>query len=237
MENKLAKNCIDRQIAALTALHEVLETQAYRTIVSLVTAAARENYARRVLIAGVGKNSSIASKISDTMVSLGIPSLAINVSHLGHGDYGRIGPEDLIIHISRSGSTREMLEAIDHIDLIRPNVVQVLIHCKKDKPMNNKVAIELFIGSVAEGDEFELAPTTSTTALLCALDTIAVQASHNIGFKRLDFLKYHPDGKLGEMLKAEVSLRSEAELNHDYLVQKMQPMYDALKVQAPKRNE
>lgn len=201
--NELATQCIDRQVAALARLHAVIETHEYNEIVAIVTEVAKQNYASRILIAGVGKNSAIASKISDTMASLGIPSHALNVSHLGHGDYGRIGYEDVVIHISRSGKTREMLEAIDHIKLIRPAAVQILIHCKKDKAKNGTVDVELFIGAVAEGDEFGLAPTTSTTALLCILDCISVQVSHNIKFERLDFLKHHPDGALGEMLKAE----------------------------------
>jgi D-arabinose 5-phosphate isomerase GutQ len=209
--NELATQCIDRQIAALSRLHHVIQTGEYEKLVQLVTNVARLEYKARVLVAGVGKNSNIASKISETMASLGIPSMALNVSHLGHGDYGFIGPHDAIIHISRSGQTREMLEAIDHIALIRPNVSQVLIHCKKDKPVNKAVEIELFIGSVAEGDEFSLAPTTSTTALLCTLDCVSVQVSHNIGFKRLDFLKFHPSGALGAMLTAEVEAKSSSD--------------------------
>ena len=204
METALAKNCIDRQIAALSRLHHVVETEEYKVLLELVIEYAKIDHAN-ILIAGVGKNSAIASKVADTMASLGLRAFALNVSHLGHGDYGRIGDHDLIIHISRSGSTREMIEAIEHIRLIRPKVNQALIHCKKDKPLNPNLNLELFIGAVAEGDEFELAPTTSTTALLCTLDTIAVQASNAIGFKRLDFLKNHPDGALGAMLKAEVA--------------------------------
>ena len=203
--NELATQCIDRQVAALARLHAVIETPEYNEIVAIVTEVAKQNYASRVMISGVGKNSNIATKISETMASLGIPSMYLNASHTGHGDFGFVGPNDVIIHISRSGKTREMLEAIDHIKVIRPDVFQILIHCKKDKPKNPNIDIELFIGSVAEGDEFGLAPTTSTTALLCTLDCISVQVSHNIGFKRLDFLKYHPDGQLGEMLKAEQS--------------------------------
>lgn len=201
--NDLAAQCIDRQVAALARLHAVIETQEYRSIVDLITEIAKGRGNTRVLVAGVGKNSAIASKISDTMASLGIPSHALNVSHLGHGDYGRIGDQDLIVHISRSGQTHEMLEAIDHVKLIRPKALQILVHCKRGKPLNQNVDIELFIGSVAEGDEHSLAPTTSTTALLCILDCVSVQVSHNIGFKRIDFLKHHPGGALGEMLKAE----------------------------------
>lgn len=200
---ELATNCITRQIEALTNLHSVIATPEYQSILGLIVGVARDNYHRRVMIAGVGKNSNIASKISETMASLGIPSFYLNVSHCGHGDFGFIGHNDVIIHISRSGMTREMLEAIDHIKLIRPEVHQVLIHCKKEKPKNPSVTTELFIGAVAEGDEFKLAPTTSTTALLCTLDCLSVEASHQIGFQRMDFLKFHPDGSLGQLLKDE----------------------------------
>lgn len=202
--NMLAIRCIDRQLKAINNIHTVIQTAEYRAILEAVINVAKDHYARRVMIAGVGKNANIASKIAETMASLGIPSFALNVSHCGHGDFGYIGHKDIIIHISRSGSTREMLEAMEHIRLIRPNVYQALIHCKEGKAKNANANVELFIGSIAEGDEFELAPTTSTTALLCTLDTIAVQASHAIGFKRLDFLKFHPDGALGAMLKNEI---------------------------------
>ena len=201
--SNLATTCIDRQITALSRLHQVTTTDEYKKIVQLVTKVAKLEYTARILIAGVGKNAHIAAKISDTMASLGIASHPLNVSHLGHGDFGRIGHDDVIIHISRSGMTSEMLIAIDHVKLIRPNVKQILIHCKQDKAVNFNIDIELLIGAVAEGDEFSLAPTTSTTALLCALDCVSVQVSHNIDFKRLDFLKFHPAGALGEMLKAE----------------------------------
>jgi len=199
----LAKTNIERQIAALEQLNGVIESAVYQKIVDAVTSVARQNYRTRVLMAGVGKNANIAAKISETMASLGIPSMPINVSHLGHGDFGYIGPYDTIIHISRSGTTREMLVAMEHIALIRPSVLQVLIHCKAGKPANPHAGLELFIGAVKEGDEHGLAPTTSTTALLCILDCISVEASHNIKFARLNFLKFHPDGALGALLKAE----------------------------------
>jgi D-arabinose 5-phosphate isomerase GutQ len=203
-DHTLAEINIDRQIAALQNLYDVIhDSSDYDWIVDRVTEVAKAEYTRRVMIAGVGKNSNIASKISETMASLGIPSFYLNVSHCGHGDFGFIGHNDVIIHISRSGTTREMVEAIKHIRLIRPQVQQFLIHCKPTKPLNDDVDIELCIGAVEEGDEHGLAPTTSTTALLCILDCIAVQVSHNIGFERLDFLKFHPDGALGAMLKQE----------------------------------
>jgi arabinose-5-phosphate isomerase len=208
MSTNLALQCIERQVQALSILPEIVSTSPqYQQIVTVVAELSQANDGRRVLMAGVGKNSNIAAKISQTMASLGIPSMAINVSHLGHGDYGFIGKNDVIIHISRSGTTREMLEGIEHIKLIFPEVKQILIHCKPSKAENLNVDIELCIGAVKEGDEHELAPTTSTTALLCILDCISVQVSNLIGFERMDFLKFHPDGALGEMLKTEAAKR------------------------------
>lgn len=207
----LARTCIDRQVDALTNLYGVIGSPEYISILHTVSEAAKTKH-RKILVAGVGKNSAIASKISDTMVSLGIPSAPLNVSHLGHGDYGRIGEEDVIIHISRSGTTAEMMEAISHISLILPKVSQILIHCKPFKPLNQLLTHEIFIGEAIEGDEFKLAPTTSTTALLCILDCLSVQVSSAIGFKRLDFLKNHPSGALGDLLKAEVQASAAAKI-------------------------
>lgn len=197
-----ARACIYKQLDALQRLFGVITTDTYADLLEVVTACAKSNY-RNLLIAGVGKNAGVASKVADSLASLGIRAFALNVSHLGHGDYGRIGAEDVIIHLSRSGKTREMLEAIEHIRLIRPNCYQALVHCNPEIYKPAHLNLNLYIGKVQEGDEHGLAPTSSTTALLCLMDTIAVQASHNLGFSRLDFLKNHPDGALGAMLKAE----------------------------------
>lgn len=199
----LARTNIQRQVDALTALCSVIEEEVYGQIVDLLTVVAKSKYLRRIIMTGVGKNANIATKISETMASLGIPSFYLNTAHTGHGDYGFIGHNDVIVHISRSGTTREMLETAAHTKLIRPNVKQILVHCKPEKPKCPDMDIELCIGRVQEGDEHGLAPTTSTTALLCILDCIAIEVSHNIGFQRMDFLKLHPDGALGAMLKAE----------------------------------
>ena len=199
----LAMHCINQQVAALNNLYKVIATAEYAEIISVLQEYANPNdYSRRIILAGVGKNSNIAAKISETMASLGIPSFYLNITHCGHGDFGFIGHKDVIIHISRSGQTQEMLEVINYVKIIRPNVKQILIHCKKDKPAS-RADYELFIGGVVEGDKEGLAPTTSTTALLCILDCIAVTLSDLGGFQRADFLKYHPAGALGAMLKAE----------------------------------
>jgi D-arabinose 5-phosphate isomerase GutQ len=199
--SKLAIKCIDQQIEALNKLYEVVCLDPkYQEIVEFL--ATYTDYSKRIILAGVGKNSNIATKISETMASLGIPSFYLNITHCGHGDFGFIGHDDAIVHISRSGKTEEMLQVINYVKVIRPNVKQILIHCNKDAPPSG-ADIELFIGTVIEGDKEGLAPTTSTTMLLCILDCISVELSDRLGFNRMDFLKYHPAGALGDMLKKE----------------------------------
>jgi arabinose-5-phosphate isomerase len=203
MSSTLEEICIGREINALNNLYNVIKTSEYNNIISFLSTFT--DYKKRIIIAGVGKNSNIATKISETMASLGIPSMPLNITHCSHGDFGFVGHEDAVIYISRSGTTEEMLQVINYIKVIRPNVIQILIHCNNNKTKSN-ANYELYIGSVIEGDKEGLAPTSSTTALLCILDCISVTLSDKLGFDRSDFLKYHPGGSLGAALKNEINI-------------------------------
>lgn len=197
----LAKHCIDKEINALNNLYSVIETKEYKGIIDFLSTFT--DYTKRIIIAGVGKNANIASKIAETMASLGIPTMPLNITHCGHGDYGYISKNDCIIHISRSGNTKEMLEVIDHVAESMSSVTQIMIHCNSIKKKSN-CNYELWCGDVEEGDEFGLAPTSSTTTLLCILDCMAVELSHRLGFKPYDFFKFHPAGSLGGKLANKV---------------------------------
>lgn len=194
MNLTLVNTCIQREIDALEALKNVVQTHEYEKIIEHLSS--HTDFTRRIIVTGVGKNSFIAEKATATMASLGIPAMPLNTTHCSHGDFGAIGVNDTVIHISRSGRTKEMLDAIHYISNIFPRVTQILIHCNSKKPPS-EADFELFCGDVIEGDKFSLAPTASTTALLCILDTIAVELSHRISFAALDFFKFHPGGSLG----------------------------------------
>ncbi len=201
-----AKHCVDQEVAALKNLYDVIQTPEYLDVVTYLSQFNVNDYSKRVIVTGVGKNSNIASKISETMASLGIPSLHLNTAHVPHGDLGFIGPDDAVIHISRSGTTDEMLQVVQLIKQVRPNVGQILVHCNAKRPVSG-CDFDLYIGSVVEGDEHGLAPTSSTTALLCILDCISVTVSKINNFGRYDFLKFHPAGALGALLKEEIKNR------------------------------
>lgn len=162
----------------------------------------------RIYITGVGKNASLAMKASETFASLGIPSGYLNTSHLSHGDFGFLGDDDVVIHLSRSGKTEEMLGASKHLKKIKRGCMQILLTCQpldafEGSSLHDQFDFIIYTGLVTEIDYNALAPTTSTTILLTLLDIIGTHLSRRKGFTREDFLEYHPGGALGEMLRKE----------------------------------
>lgn len=203
-----AKKVIAHQIDALENMYVMIDKDksTYCQIIHhLMDIAKDQEFNRRIIITGIGKNANLATKASETFASLGIPSMYLNSCHYAHGDAGFIGPNDVVIHVSRSGKTEEMLFAAKHLRQIRPGVRQILLHCNPE--LNSGVLsnfdISFCTGKAIEADTNALAPTTSTTLLLSLLDTIAINLSDHIGFSRKNFLAYHPGGALGAMLKAE----------------------------------
>lgn len=202
-----AISAIHEQANALDAMVLQIEqnTVSYRGILDVLRAPGLSNYASRIIITGVGKNAHIAAKASETFASLGLPSLYLNTGHYTHGDAGFIGPKDVVVHISRSGKTEEMINLARHLRGIRPNVKQVLLHCNPDIPADCSVLFDwlLCTGKAVEVDENALAPTTSTVLLLALIDTFAINLSSERKFTSEDFLAFHPGGSLGKQLRGE----------------------------------
>lgn len=197
---EMSVSLVQAELTALNQVLEVVQSPQYHALVEWLEAALVTG---RLVITGVGKNAHIAAKISETMASLGLPSYYLNTSHAVHGDLGFLRAGDVVIHISRSGTTKEMLDLMGYVHAIMPELKQVLIHCNPSLPTNHDADWVLCLGKVIEGDEHKLAPTASTTALLCVLDAISTALSAKREFARYDFLKLHPAGALGEMLRKE----------------------------------
>lgn len=203
----LALKVVEDQNDALDYLHTAIAVNGdkYSNMIDILKVVAASNYRQRIMITGVGKNSNLATKASETFASLGIPSMYLNTCHYSHGDAGFIGHDDVVIHVSRSGKTEEMQYMARHLKTIRPNVLQILLHCNSQLTEEQKAPfdIEFGIPGIVECDDNHLAPTTSTTVLLVLLDTIGVILSRHLRFTREDFYSYHPGGSLGAMLKSE----------------------------------
>ncbi|AZU98604.1 hypothetical protein [Acinetobacter phage AbTZA1] len=203
----LALKVVEDQNDALDYLHTAIAVNGdkYSNMIDILKVVAASNYRQRIMITGVGKNSNLATKASETFASLGIPSMYLNTCHYSHGDAGFIGHDDVVIHVSRSGKTEEMQYMARHLKTIRPNVLQILLHCNSQLTEEQKAPfdIEFGIPGIVECDDNHLAPTTSTTVLLVLLDTIGVILSKHLRFTRENFYSYHPGGSLGAMLKSE----------------------------------
>jgi arabinose-5-phosphate isomerase len=210
MNRDLIRSCVTRQIKGLEEVDKFIETKQYEEFYKDLSYCLNILNGR-IYISGVGKNSNIATKISESMASLGVKSGYINPTNYLHGDAGYIEDDDVVIYITRSGKTDEIHAMARHLFSKRPHINQYLMHCNKELNLADGFLIEpftreLFIPNIIEGDELELAPTTSTTVFLCLLDSITVALSSELGFTKEDFLSYHPGGNLGNTLRENLNV-------------------------------
>ena len=211
MNNLLICRCVERQIEGLESVLLFTQSKEYEKFYKELSYCLND-LGGRIYISGVGKNSNIATKISESMASLGVRSGFINPTNYLHGDAGYIEDDDTVIYITRSGMTDEIHAMARHLYDNRPHINQYLIHCNGNLNQSDLTMISepftriFFIPNIVEGDELGLAPTTSTTAFLCLLDTITIALSSEQEFTKEDFLSYHPGGNLGNVLRKEVNV-------------------------------
>lgn len=156
----------------------------------------------RVVITGIGKSGIIGKKISATLASTGIPSLFLHAADAVHGDIGMITKKDLVIAISYSGETDEILNLLPTIK--RFDVILISITGNINSTLANKSDIILDASVKEEACPLGLIPTASTTATLALGDALALALLDKRGFKEEDFAIYHPGGSLGKRLLLRV---------------------------------
>ncbi len=150
----------------------------------------------RVVWSGMGKSGIICRKLAATMSSTGTPSLFLHPAEAIHGDLGMVTPDDLVIAISKSGATEEMLRLVEILH--RQGVKLVVMSSHPDSPLAKAADVHLDLGVRTEACPLNLAPTASTTASLALGDALALSVAAEKGFKEEDFARFHPGGKLGK---------------------------------------
>lgn len=155
-----------------------------------------------VILTGMGKSGHIARKISATLSSLGIPSYFIHPAEAAHGDLGMITKDDLVLAMSNSGETDEIIQLIPSIKQIGSRLVSVT--CNLNSTLEKYSDLKIHLKIIKEASLEQLAPTTSTTAMLVFGDALAVVLSNIIGFKSEKFALFHPKGALGKRLLIKV---------------------------------
>src|ERR1700738_3903415 len=152
----------------------------------------------RVVVTGMGKSGIIAQKIAATLSSTGSPALFLHPAEAVHGDVGVLLPGDVVIALSASGETEEILRLL--ATLKRKGDGLITFCCNMGSTLATASDVGLDCGVEREACGMNLAPTASTTAMLALGDALAVAVSVRKGFKAEDFAELHPGGKLGKRL-------------------------------------
>ena len=156
----------------------------------------------RVVVTGMGKPGIIGQKISATFSSLGIPSLWLHPADAAHGDLGRVTGQDVVMALSHSGETDEILRLLPVIRRLGAKLIAVTGSSHSRMGAAADVALDTFVKN--EASPWGLVPTASTTAMLALGDALAVALSEKRGFTSKDFAALHPGGSLGKRLTLRV---------------------------------
>ena len=192
MEIKTGKKVIDIEIKALSLLKENISSD-FAEVVNLLF-----KNKGKIIVSGIGKSGHIASKIASTLSSIGSPSFYVHPSEANHGDMGMLEKKDVVILISNSGETSELLNLILHCKKLNIPIISITSELKST--LATKASFNLLIPKNIEACPLELAPTSSTTCTLALGDALAVTLLKKKGFTENDFHQLHPGGKLGQML-------------------------------------
>lgn len=156
----------------------------------------------RVVVTGMGKSGHIGGKIAATLASTGTPAFFVHSGEASHGDLGMITSQDVVIALSNSGETSEVLTILPIIK--RLNVPLIAMTGNKDSALAQFSTVHLDVGVEQEACPLGLAPTSSTTVSLVMGDALAVSLLEARGFTRDDFALSHPGGSLGKRLLLQV---------------------------------
>lgn len=187
-----AKRTIELEAAAVTDLLKHLD-QDFTEACNLML-----NCSGRVIVTGMGKSGHIGKKIAATLASTGTPSFFVHPGEASHGDMGMITPHDIVIALSNSGETAEVVTIIPLLK--RLNTPLISITANKSSTLSTAANADLHIGVEREACPLGLAPTSSTTAQLVIGDALAIALLEARGFSAEDFAFSHPGGSLGRRL-------------------------------------
>jgi len=159
----------------------------------------------KVILTGMGKAGIIARKISATLASTGTPSIFLHPGEALHGDLGRVQRGDVVIALSNSGQTEEIVRLLDHIKARGARLIALT--GSADSPLDRYADVTVCYGRVEEACPMGLAPTVSTSCMLALGDALALSVMEMRRFKPEDFAIFHPAGEIGRrLLKVEQAM-------------------------------
>lgn len=185
---------IDSEIRAIEELKKSLDAESLTKALDFM-----QNSTGRIIITGMGKSGHIGKKIAASLASTGTPSFFVHPAEASHGDLGMITDDDVVIAISNSGESRELIDILNYCK--RFGIKLIAITKNQDSSLGKAGDVVLLLPNNEEACPLGLAPTSSTTATLVLGDILTIRMIERKGFSKEDFNDRHPGGKLGSILK------------------------------------
>ncbi len=185
---------IDSEIRAIEELKKSLDAESLTKALDFM-----QNSTGRIIITGMGKSGHIGKKIAASLASTGTPSFFVHPAEASHGDLGMITDDDVVIAISNSGESRELIDILNYCK--RFGIKLIAITKNQDSSLGKAGDVVLLLPNNREACPLGLAPTSSTTATLVLGDILTIRMIERKGFSKEDFNDRHPGGKLGSILK------------------------------------
>lgn len=194
---ELGRGIIQEQAAALSRLAELVGDPFYEAVELILPSKSQ------MVVCGIGKSGLIARKAAATLASTGTPAIFMHPVEGVHGDLGAVGSDAVLLAMSKSGHTEELVRFVNHFRRIGGSVIAI---CEPgDSPLAALAKVVLPIPKCPEAGPLALAPTTSTLMMLSLCDALAMALLDAKGFDEHQFARYHPDGSLGRRLLTRAS--------------------------------
>jgi arabinose-5-phosphate isomerase len=156
----------------------------------------------KIIVTGVGKSGHIGAKIAATLTSTGAPSVVLDTVNAVHGDLGMVSDGDVLIALSYSGETEELVRLLPFLKRLSVRIIALTGH--PASTLGREAAVCLDVSVSKEACPLNLAPTSSTTAMLAMGDALAMVLLEARGFQKEDFARFHPGGTLGKNLLLKI---------------------------------
>lgn len=194
LDRESAKRTIASEIETIKELEKSLNAEALTKTLDFM-----QNSKGRIIITGMGKSGHIGKKIAASLASTGTPSFFVHPAEASHGDLGMITEDDIVIAISNSGESRELVDILNYCK--RFGITLIAITKNPNSSLGKAGDVVLELPNNGEACPLGLVPTNSTTATLVLGDILTIGMIERKGFSKSDFNDRHPGGKLGSILK------------------------------------
>lgn len=195
-----ARKVFDIEIAALKAVRAQLNSAFDAAVETVVESLNRRG---KAVVVGIGKSGNVGSKIAATLTSTGSTAVVLNSVDALHGDLGIVNDGDVILALSYSGESEELLNLLPALKRFSVKIISLTGNPKSSLARHSDVVLNVRVSK--EACPFNLAPTSSTTAMLVMGDALAMAVLEARGFTQKDFAKYHPSGAIGRAMLLRVS--------------------------------